>query len=75
MDLYPKIKFTCLVICLIALGSVFTFKVQSESPGPVDLSPSPGFVASQNEKLLDTIFEEEKSNAVCRFLKSKKMKA
>jgi hypothetical protein len=32
------------------------------------------FIVGSNEKLLDQIFEEEKSNRICRFMKIRKMK-
>lgn len=33
------------------------------------------FLAAGNDELLDQIFEEEKSDRVCRFLKNRKLKA
>jgi len=33
------------------------------------------FVVGSGEEFLDQIFEEEKSNRICRFIKVKKMKA
>ncbi|MBH52847.1 MAG: hypothetical protein CMI18_00675 [Opitutaceae bacterium] len=71
MEVYLKFKFACLAFLLIALGGVVSL-LPSSFKG---LHAESTFVSGQNEELLGTIFQEEKSNAVCRFLKSKKLKA
>ena len=44
------------------------------SPTTDPEAPLPSIYAA-NEELLDQIFEEEKSNRICRFIKNRKMKA
>lgn len=57
-------------LCLFA-ATLFLSGIDSNA----DSEPSLPFLLVANEELLDLIFEEEKSNRICRFMKNRKMKA
>ena len=57
-------------LCLFATNAYQSNISIETDPGV----PSP-FIVVSGEEFLDQIFEEEKSNRICRFIKVKKMKA
>ncbi len=57
-------------LCLFAT-SAYQSNVSIETDPEVPSS----FIVVSGEEFLDQIFEEEKSNRICRFIKVKKMKA
>ena len=58
------------LICLFAVGLLLLENISKTDP-----EEPLSFILVSNEELLDQIFEEEKSNRVCRFIKTRKMKA
>ena len=59
---------TCVCLLTVNLN-------QNEISQTADPEAPLPFIAASNDELLDQIFVEEKSNRICRFMKSRKMKA